>query len=178
MPCLIRCQNVTCPERNAARGRPGDDHLRLVLRPEARVSFVITTSNLEPLRRPLETAQYCSHEYQKPLRRHEFRVSMSGKGNCHDNSAVEAFFQTIKAEMIWRRPWHRRTDAELAIFRYINGFYNPRRRHSALGWKSPVAFERKVAETSTEGGTKTGEVQFASFFEAELLVGSYCISSF
>ena len=80
---------------------------------------------------------------------------MSGKGNCHDTPAVEAFFQTIKAEMIWRRPWHRRTDAELAIFQYINGFYNPRRRHSALGWKSPVAFERKVAETSTEGGTKT-----------------------
>ena len=85
---------------------------------------------------------------------------MSDKGNCHDTPAVEAFFQTIKAEMIWRRPWHRPTDAELAIFQYINGFYNPRRRHSALGWKSPVAFERKVAETSTEGGTKTGEVQF------------------
>ena len=162
-PCLIRCQNVTCSERNAARGRPGDDHLRLVLRPEARVSFVITTSNLEPLRRPLETAQYCSHDDQELLRRHEFRVSMSGKGNCHDTPAVETFFKMF-AEMIWRRPWHRPTDAELAIFQYINGFYNPRRRHSALGWKSPVAFERKVAETSTEGGTKTGQVQFASFF--------------
>ncbi|MDF3418560.1 IS3 family transposase, partial [Sulfitobacter sp. KE29] len=52
---------------------------------------------------------------------------------------------TIKAELIWRRPWHTRREAELAIFQYINGFYNPRRRHSALGWKSPVAFERKVA---------------------------------
>ena len=83
---------------------------------------------------------------------------MSGKGNCYDNAAVETFFKTIKAELIWRHPWETRRKAEMAIFHshglqanhcraaeYINGFYNPRRRHSALGWKSPVAFERKVA---------------------------------
>jgi transposase InsO family protein len=90
-------------------------------------------------------SQYCSHDYQKLLRQHGFQVSMSGKGNCYDNSAVETFFKTIKAELIWRRSWQTRRDAELAIFQFINGFYNPRRRHSALGWKSPVAFERKVA---------------------------------
>jgi len=61
------------------------------------------------------------------------------------NAAVETFFKTIKAELIWRRSWETRRQAELAIFEYVNGFYNPRRRHSALGWKSPVAFERQVA---------------------------------
>jgi len=90
-------------------------------------------------------SQYCSHDYQKILRQHDFKVSMSGKGNCYDNAAVETFFKTIKAELIWRHPWETRRKAEMAIFEYINGFYNPRRRHSALGWKSPVAFERKVA---------------------------------
>ena len=90
-------------------------------------------------------AQYCSHDYQKLLRQHGFKVSMSGKGNCYDNSAVETLCKTIKAELIWRRSWQTRRQAEAAIFQYINGFYNPRRRHSALGWKSPVAFERKVA---------------------------------
>ena len=90
-------------------------------------------------------SQYCSHDYQKILREHGFKVSMSGKGNCYDNAAVETFFKTIKAELVWRRPWETRRQAETAIFQYINGFYNPRRRHSALGWKSPVAFERKVA---------------------------------
>jgi putative transposase len=90
-------------------------------------------------------SQYCSHDYQKLLRQHGFLVSMSGKGNCYDNSAVETFFKTIKAELIWRQSWPTRRAAEMAIFNYINGFYNPRRRHSALGWKSPVAFERKVA---------------------------------
>ena len=71
--------------------------------------------------------------------------SMSGAGNCYDNAAVETFFKTIKAELLWQRTWPKRRSAELAIFKYINGFYNPRRRHSALRWKSPLAFERKVA---------------------------------
>lgn len=76
---------------------------------------------------------------------------MSGKGDCYDNAAVETFFKTIKAEQIWRHSWDARGQAEMAIFECINGL---RRRHSALGWKSPVAFERKVAYTSTGGGTK------------------------
>ena len=50
-------------------------------------------------------SQYCSHDYQKILRRHKFSVSMSGKGNCFDNSAVETFFKTTKADLIWRRQW-------------------------------------------------------------------------
>ncbi len=90
-------------------------------------------------------SQYCSHDYQKLLRQHGFKVSMSGKGSCYDNAAVETFFKTIKAELIWRRSWPTRRAAELAIFEYINGFYNPRRRHSALGWKSPLAFEAQAA---------------------------------
>ncbi|CUH88699.1 putative transposase OrfB [Phaeobacter sp. CECT 5382] len=90
-------------------------------------------------------SQYCSHDYQKILRQHGIKASMSGKGICYDNAAVETFFKTIKAELIWRGTWDTRRQTEIAIFEYINGFYNPRRRHSALGWKSPVAFERKVA---------------------------------
>ncbi len=90
-------------------------------------------------------SQYCFHGYQKILRQHGFSVSMSGKGIFYDTAAVETFFKSIKAELIWRRSWDTRRQADMAIFEYINGFYNPRRRHSALGWKSPVAFERKVA---------------------------------
>ena len=90
-------------------------------------------------------SQYCSHDYQKILRKHGLIASMSGKGNCYDNSAVESFFKSLKAELIWRRNWPTRKEVEVALFKYINGFYNPRRRHSALGWKSPVAFERKAA---------------------------------
>ena len=83
--------------------------------------------------------------YQKILRKHGLASSMSGKGNCYDNSAVESFFKSLKAELVWRRNWHTRRDIETALFDYINGFYNSRRRHSAIGWKTPVAFERKAA---------------------------------
>ena len=61
-------------------------------------------------------SQYCSHDYQKLLRQHGFKVSMRGKGNCYVNSAVEAFFKTIKAELIWRRSRQTRRQAEAAIF--------------------------------------------------------------
>lgn len=70
---------------------------------------------------------------------------MSGKGNCYDNSAVESFFKSLKAELVWRRNWQTRREVEIALFGYINGFYNPRRKHSAFGWKSPVAFEQRAA---------------------------------
>ena len=67
-------------------------------------------------------SQYCSHYYQKILREHGFKASMSGKGNCYDNAAIETFFKTIKADLIWRRSWETRRQAETAIFQYINGF--------------------------------------------------------
>ena len=70
---------------------------------------------------------------------------MSGKGNCYDNAAVETFFKSLKAELIWRQSWPTRRQTEAAIFQYINGFYNTRRRHSYLGSISPLAFEAKVA---------------------------------
>jgi putative transposase len=62
---------------------------------------------------------------------------MSGKGNCYDNAAVETFFKSLKAEVLWRQTWPTRRQAETAIFQYINGFYNPRRRHSYLGASAP-----------------------------------------
>ena len=58
---------------------------------------------------------------------------------------VETVFKTIKAEVLWQQSWPSRRAAEIAIFQYINGFYNPRRRHSALRWKSPMAFEAQAA---------------------------------
>ncbi len=67
---------------------------------------------------------------------------MSGKGNCYDNAMVETFFKTLKSELVWRTIFQTRVEAELAIARYIDGFYNPARRHSALDFVSPVQFER------------------------------------
>lgn len=104
-------------------------------------------------------SQYCSNEDQRRLSNHGFLVSMSGKGNCQDNSlsadflckspvglgVVETFFKSLKAEVILRNRWETRRQAEGAIFQYMNGFDNPHRRHSELGGSSPLAFERWAA---------------------------------
>jgi putative transposase len=71
---------------------------------------------------------------------------MSGKGNCYDNAMVETFFKTLKSELVWRTVFYTRQDADQAIGRYIDGFYNPVRRHSALDFTSPAQFEKHAAK--------------------------------
>ena len=90
-------------------------------------------------------SQYCSHDFQRKLTEYKMMPSMSGKGNCFDNAAVETFFKSLKAEMRWRQTWPTRRQATAAIFQYVTGFYNQRRRHSYLGNISPLAFEAKAA---------------------------------
>jgi len=92
-------------------------------------------------------SQYYSYDYRRLLAAKDMHSSMSGKGNCYDNSMVETVFKTIKDELVWRTSFQTRAAAELALGRYIDGFYNPRRRHSALGYKSPVSFETNMAIT-------------------------------
>jgi putative transposase len=75
-------------------------------------------------------SQYCSYDFQRMLDRHGFIPSMSSKGNCYDNTMVETLFKTIKSELVWRTSFQSRRQAEYAIARYIDGFYNPIRRHS------------------------------------------------
>lgn len=90
-------------------------------------------------------SQYCSDDYRRLLRDHGFVASMSGRGNCYDNAMVETVFKTIKSELIWRTAFASREQASKAIGHYIEGFYNPRRRHSSLGYVSPATFEKTSA---------------------------------
>src|ERR671921_2345866 len=82
------------------------------------------------LRRPVDSAQYCSIESQAELRQHGVLISMSGKGNGYDHSMVETFFKTLKSELVWRTAFQTRAEASQAPARYIDGFSNPVRRHS------------------------------------------------
>jgi putative transposase len=91
-------------------------------------------------------SQYCSIDYQAELRKHGILTSMSGKGNCYDNAMVETFFNTLKSELVWRTIFDTRLAATQAIGRYIDGFYNPVRRHSALDFISPNQFEKIAAD--------------------------------
>lgn len=87
-------------------------------------------------------SQYCSLAYQAELRKHDIQISMSGAGNCFDNAVVETFFKTLKTELVWRTVFQTRAEAKDAVGRYIDGFYNPVRRHSTLDYVSPVQFEK------------------------------------
>ena len=103
-------------------------------------------------------SQYCSIDYQAELRRHGILISMSGKGNCYDNAMVETFFKTLKSELVWRTVFYTRQEADQAIGRYIDGFYNPVRRHSALDFTSPAQFEKNDRQMSQCLSTKAGQV--------------------
>ena len=95
-------------------------------------------------------SQYCSDDYRHLLLDHGFVTSMSGRGNCYDNAAVETVFKTLKSELIWRTAFTNRAEASRAIGQYIEGFYNPHRRHSSLGYISPAAFEAKFQADQKE----------------------------
>jgi len=90
--------------------------------------------------------QYASTAYQGLLARHGIVVSMSRPGNCWDNAVAESFFATLKVELRAHRPT--REHARRAIAEYIELFYNPQRRHSSLGYLSPIAFARHRAQAS------------------------------
>ena len=90
-------------------------------------------------------SQYVATDYQMTLKQHGIMSSMSGKGNCYDNAVVEAFFKTLKAELVWRMKFESREQAERTINEYIMNFYNRKRRHSTLGNISPMAYEKLAA---------------------------------
>jgi transposase InsO family protein len=93
------------------------------------------------LRRPVEPEQYTSDAYEKLLAAHDVLQSVSRPGNCYDNAVAESFFATLKEELVYRTTWSTRERARLAIFEYIEAFYNRERRHSVLGHVSPEEFE-------------------------------------
>jgi putative transposase len=86
-------------------------------------------------------SQYASYDFQAELKRHGVLCSMSGKGNCFDNAAMESFFHTLKMELIYWENYQTRQEAIANIFEYVEVFYNNQRRHSTLNYLSPREFE-------------------------------------
>ena len=76
---------------------------------------------------------------------------MGSKGDCYDNAVAESFFATLKKELIRRRAWPTRRELIGEVFEYIEAFYNPIRRHSTLGYLSPVEFENDALMTGSAG---------------------------
>jgi len=93
-------------------------------------------------------SQYTSQGYLTLLKETGIQVSMSGKGDCYDNALMESFFGTLKEECVERQSYQTRAEARNAVFEYIEVFYNRQRKHSSLGYVSPVTYEQM------RGGTK------------------------
>lgn len=88
--------------------------------------------------------QYASSAFQALLACYKILPSMSAKGNCYDNAAMESFWSTLKSELLHGRVFQDLAEVRLAVFDYIETFYNPKRLHSALGYHSPVEFEQQL----------------------------------
>jgi len=89
--------------------------------------------------------QYASVDYRSVIQAAGFRASMSRKGDCYDNAPMESFFHTLKTELVHHQQYATKKEATRDIFAYIEGFYNRTRRHSAIGYISPVEMELKTA---------------------------------
>jgi putative transposase len=97
---------------------------------------------IELLHHSDQGSQYTSEDFQRLLADQGITCSMSRKGDCWDNAAMESFFSTMKTERTARRTYVTRDEARADVFDYIERFYNPRRRHSTLGQISPDQFEK------------------------------------
>lgn len=93
-------------------------------------------------------SQYASAEYRTLLATHGLSASMSRRGNCYDNAVVESFFATVQHELGAEADWATRQEAEQAVAEFIEIWYNRQRRHSSLGYRSPVQYEE---DTRTRG---------------------------
>lgn len=93
--------------------------------------------------------QYASRDFREQLNQHRALPSMSRKGNCYDNAAMESFWSTLKGELHINAPFKNRESARLEIFDYIETFYNRSRLHSAIGYKSPENFEAELNHQTT-----------------------------
>ena len=94
-------------------------------------------------------SQYTSVEFGKRCKQMGVRPSMGSVGDAYDNAMAESFFASLECELIDRRVWKSFAQARMEIFTWIEGWYNPRRRHSGLNQKSPVNFEREQADRAT-----------------------------
>jgi len=91
-------------------------------------------------------SQYTSQGYLAVLKEAEIQVSMSKKGDCYDNALMESIFGTLKEECVERQIYQTRAEARNAVFEYIEVFYNRQRRHSSLGYMSPIIYEQMKRE--------------------------------
>ena len=102
------------------------------------------------LRRSLESAQYTSLAFGKRCQEAGVRPSMGSVGDAYDNAMCESFFATLECELLARHRFKTPAEAQSTVFAFIEGWYNPRRRHSSIGYRSPIDYERQHQATAVD----------------------------
>lgn len=121
------------------------DHMRVELVSDALKMAVARRNPAEGLLHHSDRGvQYASEDYRHLLESEGMQISMSGKGDCWDNAAVESFWSTLKSELVNHEHYATHEQARTSIFEYIEGFYNRKRLHSSLGYLSPEMFEASL----------------------------------
>src|SRR3984893_4436097 len=141
-PAAINAQKRSRSSRRAIPGRPGDPNLSRNARSDRRLPALATFPPVV-LRRPVDSAQYTSIEFGHRCREAGVRPSMGSVGDAYDNAMCESFFATLECELLDRCRFKTQTEARSAVFSLIEGFYNPRRRHSSIGYLSPIDYEHR-----------------------------------
>ena len=88
--------------------------------------------------------QYTSIAFGNRCREADVRPSVGSVGDAYDNAMAESFFATLECELLLRRKFKSQSEARMAVFEFIEGWYNPHRRHSGIGYHSPIEFERRM----------------------------------
>lgn len=121
-----------------------ENHLRTTLVLKALDMAIYLRSPHGVIHHSDQGTQYTAIEFGLRCRAADVRPSMGRVGDCYDNAMCESFFATLECELLERRKFANHTEAQLAIFDFIEGWYNPHRRHSALGYVSPADFEKQT----------------------------------
>lgn len=139
---------------------------------ELKAQLVLDALNMAlTQRRPVDVihhsdqgSQYTSIAFGLRCKEAGVRPSMGSVGDAHDNAMCEGFFATLECELLDRRKFRTKAEARMAVFQFIEGWYNPGRRHSALSYQSPINYERSAHESASPYlSTKPGELQTAAF---------------
>ena len=119
-------------------------------------------------------SQYTSVAFGKRCKEMGVRPSMGTVGDAYDNAMAESFFATLECELIDRRIWKTHTEVRLAIFTWIEAWYNPHRRHSSLGQISPINFERLNVQNKEDAKTQKSAVPVNNALPAQTVVSIDC----
>ncbi len=118
-----------------------DNHMRASLVCNAVKNAMLVRKGLPEMFHSDRGVQYVSEKLEQILVKDKVTISMSRKGNCWDNAVSESFFGTLKQELVYHEKYENLAEARMSLFKYIEAFYNPKRLHSTLGYKSPNEYE-------------------------------------